>query len=147
MPIIKTKKNICFRKLCHQKGLESTWKYVRKSLAVHFDTSVVYSIILCYWLDIPGLELQFQKPEHWQADKVMLHRIAENSLLLVQVESSNTYSSSKKIVLTKLLTFYSGCCLRIPNFAALNDDHSLNMLDFHMNKVPTLQTAWAIKIN
>ena len=75
---------------------------------------------------------------------MVLHRIAENSLY-------NSYSSSKKTVLTKLLTFYwllstypQLCQLEI---SALNDDHSLNMLDLHMNKVPTLQNAWAIKIN
>ena len=41
------KKEYLFWKLCHQKGLESTWEYVWKSIAVHFDTSVVYSILYC----------------------------------------------------------------------------------------------------
>ena len=37
----------------------------------------------------------------------------------------------------------------LPTWNQVNwkNDHSLNVLNFHMNKVPTLQNAWAIKIN
>ena len=46
--------------------------------------------------------------------------------------------------LMNLSTYPQLCQLEIQ---CMKNDHSLNVLDFHMNKVSTLLNAWAIKIN
>ena len=78
---------------------------------------------------------------------MVLHKNSSKYINIVQLKSCNSYSSSKKIVLTNCsanitLNEFTGCCLRIPNFgnlkssAGLKNDHSLNVLGFRNKQSP-----------
>ena len=151
-PTQRQKKNICFEIYAIKKGLESTWEYAWKSLAVHFDTSVVNSIILCYWLDTPerfnlnfsSRNLSIGRLIRWCCIELQkIHYTSSSRIIqLLLLFKEDCFDKTANIL---LVVVYVSPTLPTWNSSTLNDDHSLNMLDFHKNKVPTLQNAWVIR--
>ena len=148
----KTKKRIFVLKIMPSKG---PWVYMGICLKVDCSTFWHLCSIFNY------IVLLVRHPWTWNfsSRNPSIDRLIR--WCCIELQKIHYTSSSRIIQLLLLLNedcfdktanVFIGCCLRIPNFAnlkssALNDDQSLNLLDFHMNKVPTLQNAWAIKIN